>query len=96
MNNKKTKNGDLTIKTEVAPTFWGKVNAFSVYVSCDPVFKGTDKELMQRVCDILTNFTNGNVELKTQNVVSAIWFENCHIREIVFQVITPLEPLWYV
>ena len=88
-------NSDLTIEPTVAPALFGRVNAFNVRVQCSPVFRGTDKELMQKVCEILTRSTNGDVELRTENVVYDASFnhESC-VETLVFQVLTPLEPQW--
>ena len=89
------KNCDLTITPSVAPSLFRKVNAFNVRVQCCPSFDGTKEALMQEVCAILSNATNGNTEIRTKFVLSDVSFENFHLQEIVFQVITPLEPLWY-
>lgn len=90
----KFQNSDLTITPEVAPALFGRINAFSVRVQCNPAFNGTDKELMQRVCEILTKATDGKVELRTQNVVYEASFTNFNIEELTFQVLTPLQPQW--
>lgn len=90
------KNGNLTIIPGVVPEYFSKVNAFNVYVECIEPFCGTDKELMQEVCQILTDYVHGEVQIRTKYVVSFASFEQgMRISKILFQVITPLEAMWY-
>ena len=70
-------------------------NAFDVNVLCDPAFRGSGIELMNEVCQFLSTHEEGKVELKTLYVVHDAHFDSYHrIEEILFQVITPLEPQW--
>lgn len=98
----------VSIEPEVALDDFGKFRAFYVNVKCYPAFDGTDKELMNEVCRILTAKTKGMVELKTfyviDHVVSSSMKESVspnkagswrQIEELAFQVITPLEPQWW-
>ena len=85
---------NLTITSGVAPALFERVNAFIVRVQCNPAFNGTDKNLMQKVCEILTNATDRKLALRTQNVVYEASFVNNRIEELTFQVLTPNEPLW--
>ena len=84
----------MTITPGVAPALFGRINAFSVRVQCKPAFNGSEKELMQGVCEILTKAIDGNVTLRTQYVVSDASFVNNQVEELTFQVLTPNEPQW--
>ena len=86
---------DLTITPEVVPALFGRVNAFNVRVQCAPAYPGTDKELMQKVCEILSRSTKGEVELRTEYVVfDASFGHEFSVESLVFQVLTPQEPQW--
>ena len=88
--------GNITIIPGVAPEYFSRVNAFNVYVECHIPHRGTDKKLMQRVCQILTEYVHGEVQIRTEYVVSFASFEQeMRISKILFQVITPLEAMWY-
>ena len=89
-------NCDLTIIPEVDPVDFGKYNAFDVKVICDPEFPGSDKELMCAVCQFLTEYINNAIEIRTHYVVhDATFKDRLRVCEIMFQVLTPLEPQWY-
>ena len=86
----------MKVIPEVALERMGKYNAFDVKAVCNPAFAGTDRELMNEICQLLTNLVDGMMELKTIYVVHDAHFDSKHrIEEIQFQVITPLEPQWY-
>ena len=87
--------GNITIIPGVQPENFAKVSAFNVYIECDEPYRGTDKELMQEVCQFLTKYVQEEIELRTQYVVSSASFEQGQISKILFQVITPLELMWY-
>lgn len=59
----------ISIETDVTPEQFGKIGSFNVTVSCFPAFVGTDKELMNLVCDYLSSQAEGMV-IKTRYVVS--------------------------
>lgn len=87
---------DLTIIPEIALDSFGRVNAFDIRVICNPAFRGSDKELMINVCRFISGLTDGKVELKTFYVAQDVRFDAKHcVKEITFQVITPLDPQWY-
>ena len=92
----KIRNSDVNVIPEVALERMGKYNAFDVKAVCNPAFAGTDRDLMNEICQLLTTLVEGKIELKTFYVVHDAHFDSKHrIEEILFQVITPLEPQWY-
>ena len=92
----KIRNCDVTVIPEVALERMGEYNAFDVKAICNPAFIGTDRELMNEICKLLTTLVEGKFELKTFYVVHDVHFDSKHqIEEILFQVITPLELQWY-
>ena len=89
------KNSYVKVIPEVAPKSFYMFNGFDVNVICDPAFSGSDRELMNEVCHFLSTHEEGSVELKTLYVVHNIHFDSKNrIEEILFQVITRLEPQW--
>ena len=89
-------NCDLKVNPEVALERMGKYNAFDVKAACNPAFAGTDRELMNEICQLLTTLVEGKIEVRTFFVVHDVHFDSKHrIEEIIFQVTTPLEPQWY-
>lgn len=90
----------ISIETDVTPEQFGKIGSFNVTVSCFPAYDGTDKELMDFVCNYLTGLTEGRVRIKTRYVISCVSLETanndmCKVKGLVFQALTPNCSLWY-
>ena len=90
------KNGSvLTLETNLPPRLWKKCDVVIVKVSCNPAFKGSDKELMILACNFLTQYTKKEVEFSTQYVVCYVDIDQDeHINSIIFQALTPQCVLW--
>ena len=89
-------NSEVEIVPHIKPQGFYKTEAFFVDVKCFPAFKGGDKELMVKVCVILSRLNGGKTELRTQYVVDEVHYEgDFAVSFIRFQVITSICPQCY-
>ena len=72
------RNCDVKLIPEVALERIGEYNAFDVKAVCIPAFTGTDRELMNEICQLLTTLVEGKIELKTFYVVHDAHFDSKH------------------